>query len=101
MSDHLRSERIRAMGDVSRELEKLKEHPSWEILQSEFAKLESSYTQSLARQLVTGGISAKPVDQRKVDYQRGFFAAVRAILMAPDNAKAALEKALEREDTGE
>jgi hypothetical protein len=101
MTDDLRSERIRALGDAARELEKLEGHPGWEALKSEFGRMESSYSQSLARKLVSGGISAKPVDQREIDYQRGFFAAVRAILRAPDNAKAALEKALEREDTRE
>ena len=98
MADDLRSERIRALGDVARELEKLEGHPGWEALKSEFSEMESTYQRSLARKLLAGGISAPPVNQREIDYQRGFFAAVRAILRAPDSAKAALEKALEREE---
>jgi len=97
----LRATHIRELGDKARELSKLKEHPSWAVLESEFALRKQNYLASLARDLIAGGVDAEPLDQRKIDYQRGFLRGAQAVLSTPDNAIASLEKALSRENREE
>lgn len=58
------------------------------------------YHNKLARRLTTGGLYAPPLDQREIDYQRGFFAGARWILDNPEMAEGELRKALERRDSG-
>lgn len=96
----LRSEKVRELGDSVRELAKLVEHPSWPVLRAEFEKRERAYLDKIVRQLVAGGIDAKPIDQREIDYIRAFLRGARAVLDTPDNAMKALEEALREEGNG-
>lgn len=92
----LRSDVLRTVGDRARELDKLKEHPSWETLRNEFELLRQAYTTKLARQLLKGGLKAEALNQRELDYQRGFLAGAEWILELPEFAVNALEAALRR-----
>jgi len=88
------ADKIRALGDRARELGKLKNNSGWSELESLILELRSAYEERLARRLLSGGVNADPVDQRSIDYQRGFFRALDLVLQAPDNAEKALETAL-------
>lgn len=46
------------------------------------------------RRLVADVTSGKPVDQRLIDYTRGFWAGMRYALNVPDKAEDTLERAL-------
>ena len=93
----LRSPKVRELGDTVRELAKLTEHPSWRTLRSEFEKRKDAYITKIARDIAAGGIDAKLIDQREIDYTRGFLRGAQAVLDTPGNAMDALEKALRRE----
>ena len=94
----LRAKELREVGDSARELTKLLEHPSWRVLRSQIGKRKHAYLTRLATQMSTGGIDAEPVDQRQLDYIRGFLRGVDAVLDTPDRALDALEKLLKREE---
>lgn len=96
----LRRERVAELGDLARDLAKLTEHPSWSVLRSEFDKRKTAYLAKLVRKLAAGGVEAPPVNQREIDYQRGFLRGAQAVLDSPDNALKMLEKALREEDNG-
>lgn len=95
----LRSD-IRQIGDKARELGKLVDHPAWAILRAEFDGLKETYFKRLATRLVSGGLKAEALDQRELDYQRGFFRGAEWILANPEMIAKTLEKALERENSG-
>jgi len=97
MTTSLRSSQVRDLGDKARELAKLAEHPSWATLRKEFEARKQTYLLKLARQIAAGGKDAAPLDQRELDYQRGFLRGAQAVLDTPDNAIEALEKALQKE----
>ena len=63
--------------------------------------MKQVHLERLSRRLLTGGISADPVNQRHLDYQRGFFAALDALKGAPETAEKALEIALSRQEKHE
>lgn len=96
----IEADKIRVLGDRARELSKLQEHPSWPILKTELERVRDLYVGRLARTFATGGISALPLNQREIDYQRGFFRGAKWILDNPDMAESTLMKALERRDSG-
>lgn len=94
----LDSQIIRELGDLARDLGKLQEAPAWGRLQAEFAKAKDAYVQGQARKLVSGTIKADPLDQRMIDYQRGFFRGCEHILAMPERAEQALIKALDKQE---
>ena len=94
----LDSQIIRELGDLARELGKLKDTPAWARLQAEFDKAKDTFVQGQARKLVSGGSKAEPLDQRMIDYQRGFFRGCEHILAMPDRAEQTLNKALEKQE---
>lgn len=96
MPETLRAERIREPGDRARELAKLAQHPAWDVLRKDFEERKRLYLQRLARKLTVGGRDAEPLNQREIDYERGFLRGAAAVLEAPENAVKVLEK-LERE----
>jgi len=93
----LRSPRVRELADKAQELAKLKEHPSWEILRAEFEKRKQGYLRGVAQGLMAGGPDAPAMDQRRIDYERGFLRGAQAVLDTPDNALAQLEAELRKE----
>ena len=94
----LRGKQLREVGDAARELGKLVEHPSWPRLRSEIEKRKHGYLSKIAREMSSGGIDAAPVNQREIDYVRGFLRGVDAVLDTPERAIEILEKALKREE---
>ena len=96
----LRSQKLREVGDTARDLAKLTEHPSWPMLRMEVEKRKHGYLVKVARQITAGGPDAETYDQREIDYIRGFFKGVDAVLDAPDRAVALLEETLRKEGNG-
>lgn len=89
--------KIRDLGTRAQALGKLKDHPSWAVLEDTFEKTRAAYLDSLSRKLIAGGIDAAPLDQRQLDYKRGFWAGAKAVLDNPDDVQEALEAALRKE----
>ena len=77
---------------MARELGKLAERPEWAVLRKEFDGYKREYLAATARKLVVGGDDAAPLDQRKVDYRRGWLRGVETVLAAPERAIAELDK---------
>lgn len=96
MAADLPADRLKAVGDKAQALGKLDTNEGWILLKSEWAKQKQDYEQSLSRRLLSGGKDAEPVNQRDIDYQRGYWRGVQAILGSPDAAKAALVEAQKR-----
>jgi len=90
------AEEIRVLGDRAQSLSKLVDHPAWKTLREELDRVKAQYEGRLARKLTSGGISASPLDQREVDYQRGFFSGAEWILRNPEQAESSFAQALER-----
>lgn len=89
-------EEIKTLGDRAQSLSKLVDHPAWQTLREELDRVREQYTGRLARKLMKGGISATPLDQRELDYQRGFFSGAEWILANPEQAESSFKQALER-----
>lgn len=88
----LRSDKLRGAGDKAHELAKLTEHPAWPVLKQVFEERKQAYIASQARRFAAGGEDAEALDQRRVDYRRGWLRGAEEILRAPDNAIAELER---------
>lgn len=86
-------------GTLAQDLAKLTEHPSWPVLRQVFADAREKAERKLSREMLSGGELVAPVDQRKVDYRRGFLRGCQAVLDHPELAQHAFEKALETEGT--
>lgn len=96
MTDVEGRHRLGQIGTVAKELNKLTEYPEWDVLRQEFAKAREAAERRMARDMFSGGEGAKPLDQRQVDYRRGFLRGVQAVLDAPGDADTAFKKAMER-----
>lgn len=94
MSD-LRQE-IKEIGDKARALKKLEGHEGWEVLKTDFTVQQDAYERRIARQVTRLGRDAEPLNQRHIDYERGFWRGVQAVLGSPEAAQKALENALKR-----
>ena len=84
--------------DLAREFKKLTEHPSWPTLRAVFAKERERMERATARKVLAGTETADPIDQRVIDYRRGWMRGVQAVLDAPDLAILNFEKALNAEE---
>lgn len=84
--------RAHRAADVAQKLRELSATDGWDLLRETFARQREQYYERLARDLMAG----KEIDQRKLDYNRGFFESVEQLLEAPHNAEAILEKAVKR-----
>lgn len=89
---------VAKQGDVAQDLAKLTEHPSWPTLRQVFTDARDRYERKLAREMLAGGEDTGTVDQRKVDYRRGFLRGCQAVLDHPELAARMFEKALQTEE---
>ena len=93
----LRSPHLKELGNQAREFEKLTERPEWHTLRAVFEQRKQSYLRKLANDLIAGGDKADPLNQREIDYRRGWLRGAQAILDAPEQVIAEFQKALEKE----
>lgn len=91
--------RAARLGDAARDLNKLIEYPEWQVLVESFKTARAVAEQRMAREMFAGGEAHKPLNQREVDYRRGFLRGVQAVLDAPADADTAFRKAMERTET--
>ena len=89
---------IRELGDLAQDLGKLKDTPAWARLQAEYEKAKETYVDGQARKLVSGTLKAEALDQRAIDYQRGFFRGCEHILQMPSRAEGALNSAVKKQE---
>jgi len=68
----------------------LSQHPSWPDLVEEI----QAKRQRLERVQLTKALSKAPVDQRELDFVRGFIAGMEYLVEVPSNAEARLESFL-------
>lgn len=87
---------MQQIAEQAQTLSELKKHPSWRLLRQIFERKQTKYFDALASRLMRGGIDSPPLDQRELDYQRGFWAGARWILDNPEQAERSLELALKR-----
>ena len=85
-------DRTERLAEIYAPLHALSETDGWRILRETFGKQRDQYYEQLSRNLMKGA----EIDQRKLDYNRGFFDSIEDLLEAPENAEAILRKALER-----
>jgi hypothetical protein len=92
------SERLKEIGYRAAELAKLKDHEAWTVLRQVLETKKERWQRGLTKRLIAGEI----VDQRDLDYQRGFWAGAFYVLDNPEKAedslKAALRKATSMEE---
>ncbi len=69
----------------------LKQSESWGELREFYEERLRKDCETLGRQLIAG---TSPADQRVIDFKRGFWAGIRAILDTPEAAERALEREL-------
>jgi|SRR5262252_5832982 len=68
----------------------LSQHPSW----PDFVEELKAKEERLKRVIVVKVMSKLPVDQREIDFMRGFIAGMQYIATVPENAEARLESYL-------
>lgn len=85
-------------GDTARDLAKLTEHPSWAVLRQVFAQEREKAERRLAREMYGGGETHPAIDQRQIDYRRGFLRGCQAVLDAPELAEQLFERAMRTEE---
>ena len=76
--------------EIAQAMRELKATDGWKVLAETFERQRAGYFDTLARDLMRG----KEIDQRKLDYNRGFFESVEQLLKAPENAERLLERAV-------
>lgn len=80
----LLSPELRKLKNLDHELANLAEHPSWSSLVKMFEAEKTEWALGIGNKLLAGGLKAAPIDQRELDYKRGYFAGIRAVLSAPE-----------------
>lgn len=87
-----REEAVYRKGEVAAALARLARHPDWALLTELFTKKKDREIEMMSRLLLAGGT----IDQRRLDYERGFWDGVEAILKRPENAEKRFQAALSR-----
>ena len=83
---------IGVLGDRAQALAKLRDMPEWAALRNEVDVWRDRKTKALASRLLSTGI----VDQRDIDFQRGFLKGMEWLLDSPELTEKALIQAIER-----
>ena len=86
------SREIGVLGDRAQALAKLRDMPEWQALRNEVDVWRDRKTKALASRLLSTGI----VDQRDIDFQRGFLKGMEWLLDSPELTEKALIQAIER-----
>lgn len=85
-------DKARAYGNLAQGLRRLRESEDWQVLRQSMLQAKRKVMESWTNALLRG----TPVDQRQVDYDRGYWDGVIQVLEAPDRALEQLNKTLER-----
>lgn len=82
--------RTAILGDYARDLGKLKDEPSWEILRERFEAMKKADVESLARKILTGTTP----DAEHLAERRGFWKGAQWVIDNPDLAQQAFDRAM-------
>jgi hypothetical protein len=82
----------RKQGDLARGLRQLRESESWTVLRASMLAARQKVMEAHTKALLKG----EPVNQRQLDYDRGYWDGIIQMLEAPWRAQEAVEKTLER-----
>jgi hypothetical protein len=89
------------MGDLARELTKLQELPEWDALRQRMDEIRKLMERAMLSKLLIGNETVDPIDQRAVDYRRGYLKGTEDFLLYPERLVAQFEKVMERtQDSG-
>ena len=88
-------ERLLKIGKKAQELELLREMPEWGRLKKIFEDRKLEQQRMLMRRVM----SPHPVDQREIDFHRGFWTGCMWLLNCPDSSERSLQKALRGGDS--
>lgn len=93
MADRAKKDpKVQETVEIVRRLDGLQEHAGWRYLQKMVVDRETVWLVRLARRLMAGEV----VDQREIDYQRGFIRGALEVIERPEQAIADLELAARR-----
>lgn len=81
--------RVRAIAEDSRDFDVLREQEGWRKLQRMVVKRRDTWMTQFARRLMSG----EKIEPEQLSYQRGFYAGAEFVVMQPEAAFAALERA--------
>jgi len=84
------------LGDLAQDLVKLQNLPEWGAFRKRYEELHEQAVRRMAADMLSGGETAEPLDQRKVDYRRGYLKACDDFVAYPERLVARFEKAMER-----
>jgi hypothetical protein len=73
-------------------LKELTEHPAWPELRAMAEQGKESYLRRIANRLLRG----EAIEQRDLDYDRGYYQGIEDLLASPDKAVKQMRRALER-----
>lgn len=88
--DFEKAHTLAELARVAGELDKLRNTPGWLHLVKHYDNQKAQYEASMMAKLTSGGPTAPELNQRVLDYQRGFWAGVQSVLSSPSNAQAEL-----------
>ncbi len=87
-------EKIQLLSEQQVKLTELTHQPGWGILKSILATKRALFERNFMARNLSAVPTAEPLNQREVDYWRGFFACADYIIAAPEKAESTLESAL-------
>lgn len=94
----LTEEQARHLVTTSGALAALQSHPSWENLKGEIGVKEEKCRRVIMAMAMNPN---KPVDQRQIDYLRGFIGGMHYIVAVPESAESTLENYLKEQGISE
>jgi hypothetical protein len=74
----------------------VKTHPAWPHMLEHYRELRQRYSEALGAKLMAGD----QIDQREIDFRRGYWAGVFSVLTSPEAAEKAYVQAQEKASRG-
>lgn len=87
-----RERKLAILSQRAQALGALKAHPSWGALRDVFKGKRRRYFENVTSRLMGGTV----IDQRELDFQRGFYAGAQWLLDNVENAEEEFEKAMQQ-----
>ncbi len=89
------------LGDLAQDLVKLQASPQWAAFRKRYEEIKDQAARKMASEMLSGGEGADPIDQRQVDYRRGYLRGCDDFVAYPERLVARFEKVMERkQDSG-
>lgn len=85
-------DKARAQGNLAQGLRHLRESEDWQVLRQSMLQAKRKVMEAWTNALLRG----EAVNQRQIDYDRGYWDGIMQVLEAPDRALEQFEKTFER-----